>query len=178
MEFSKVYRHVPHSVQRYSRYDPRPAEKHLDDNGKLLPAYYAWREDGMNANDAIRYPVDQSSRHKCLYAYRNDEPDTHLGYIEARKKIYLEEYVRLVKQEPQFRELQAMVLADKKLLIIEVDAPHSESLDYYQSNYGTPDDFIDQDSMEAIKNNLKIMLNDPLHPFGHGYCLAWALQDF
>lgn len=184
-QFSKVYQRVPRSLQHYSRYDTRiiwdhPAEKHIDENGSLLPAHYAWRKAGMSAADAVRYPVGQSKsmRSSCLYAYRDDEPDKRLDYIDARKEIYLQEYVCLVKQEPQFRELQAMMSAGKKLLIIEVDAPHAESLQYYQDNYDVADDFIEQDSMEATESNLRVMLNDPLHPFGHGYCLAWALQNF
>lgn len=150
----------------------------MDKQGKLLPSHHLWREKGMAAEHAIRYPVGMSARHTCMYAYRDDNPDKQLDYIQSRKEIYLREYLRLVRFLPQFRELLNMLSAGKKLLIIEVDAPHSESMKHYQDTYNVPDDFIDRDSMEATEANLRVMLNDPLHPFGHGYCLAWALQNF
>jgi hypothetical protein len=182
-QFSKVYQKVPRTIQRYSRYDSRiiwdhPEETHVDHNGNLLPAYHAWRNAGMSAPYAIRYPVGTNARHTCMHSYKDGEPHRQLDYIDSRKKIYLREYNRLVQREPQFQELKDMLAAGKKILIIEVDAPHSESLQYYKDNYGTSDDFIDRDSMEATETNLKVMLNDPLHPFGHGYCLAWALCDY
>jgi hypothetical protein len=50
-----------------------------------------------------------------------------------------------------------------------------ESLDYYVKKYGVAQDFIVGNTMLATRENLQIMLNDPLHPYGHGYCLANSL---
>ena len=55
--------------------------------------------------------------------------------------------------------------------------PHAESLDYYMETYGIDESFIDRDTMLVTPDNLKIVLNDTTHPFGHGYCLAMALLD-
>ena len=38
-------------------------------------------------------------------------------------------------------------------------------------------DFITGYGMMANLENLRIMLNDPVKPFGHGYCLVAALLD-
>ena len=62
-------------------------------------------------------------------------------------------------------------------MIIEVDGPHQESLNYYKHTYGVSEDFIDKNTISVNENNMKIMLNDTKHPFGHGYCLAMALLD-
>jgi hypothetical protein len=72
-QFSKVYRTVPPSRQTYSRYDARViwqhgAEVHVAPDGTLLPAYWAWREKGFAAPDAIRYPVTFDHRTQCIGA--------------------------------------------------------------------------------------------------------------
>jgi hypothetical protein len=191
-QFSKIYAKVPKSVQKYSRWNPmiiwdHPAETHFipdqDDptdfsKGQILPAYSVWRKKGMEAEHPIRYPVGFANRHKCLFSMA-DNPDgtlsEPLNYIEGRKRIYVPLYCSLVEKEAKFIELQDMLNIGKNLLIIEVDGPHQESLEHYKTNYGVFDDFIEQDTMLASEENLRIMLNDPKHPFGHGYCLAMAL---
>jgi hypothetical protein len=96
-----------------------------------------------------------------------------LDYIEARKNIYLPEYIKCIKNLVKFRELEKRIEKGENLLIIEVDGPHQESLDYYKEKYGVSDDFIEESTILATKENLDIMLNDEKRPFGHGYCLAW-----
>jgi len=97
--------------------------------------------------------------------------------ITARKKVYVKEYCRLIRQQPKFKELQEKIKKGENLLIIEVDGPNEQSMQYYKDKYGVEDDFIINSTMLATENNMKIMLNDPKHPFGHGYCLALALLD-
>lgn len=180
---AKVYGTVPATQQPYSRYDPRiiwdhPAEVHVierEEGYELQDAYYAWREKLMSCPYPVRYPVGYDHRHTCLFAL--DENYTPLDYIESRKKIYFTLYVDLVKKEKQFRELQKRLYNGENLLIIEVDGPHEESLGYYMTKYGVKDNFIENNTILANKENLEIMLNDTKHPFGHGYCLAAALQD-
>lgn len=176
-QFSKVYKTIPKSRQVYSRYDPtviwgHPAETHVDDQGELTPGYFAWRKKGFYNKYPVRYPVGFHHRHKCLYAWWKKQK---LGYIESRMEIYIPEYIRSVKKEPQFKELKKRLEQGENLLIIEVDGPHQESLPYYQKNYDVEDDFIDDKTILATPENLTIMANDEKHPFGHGYCLAMAL---
>lgn len=73
------------------------------------------------------------------------------------------------------KKLKKWLQEGKNLLIIEVDGPHQESLDYYKEKYNVDDDFIVNSTMLATKENLEIMLNDTKHPFGHMYCLAACL---
>lgn len=185
-QFSKVYEKVPKSIQTYSRFNKtviwnHPAEIHLKE-GLLTPEYYQWRTKGMLNPYAIRYPVGYNHRHKCLYALAEKsngtiDPNEKLDYIQSRKEIYVQEYCRLVKKEPKFQELQNRLKKGENLLIIEVDGPHEESLDYYKSKYGVNNHFIETDTMLVNKKNIEIMLNDSKHAFGHGYCLAMALLD-
>lgn len=66
----------------------------------------------------------------------------------------------MVKIHPTFHKLQKWLKEGKNLLIIEIDAAHQESLDYYKKKYGVEDNFIEKDTMLATKENLEIMLND------------------
>ena len=183
-QFSKVYEHVPKVSITPHRWSNKivwahPAEKHYDvKTDKLTPEYLKWRKKGFATQDAIRYPVGYNHRHKCLFATVSTNPVKKLDYVQSRKEIYMPIYCDLVKREQQFKDLRKMLSEGKNLLILEVDGPHEESLDYYKKKYGVKDDFIEGYTIEASLENMKIMLNDPKHPFGHGYCLALALQDF
>ena len=183
-QFSKVYKNVPYSKQYYSRWDrtviwEHPAETHIIYTGLGVPVltieYQDWREKGMNNPYPVRYPVGISHRNKCLYAIRA-LMEEHLDYIQARKDIYLPVYMELVKGQKQYDLLLSKLRNGHNLLIVEVDGPHQESLPYYKTEYGVSDDFIIGNTMLCTKTNLELMLNDPKHNFGHGYCLAWSLM--
>jgi hypothetical protein len=183
-QFQKCYEYVPTSRQTFSKYDPRviwnhPHEIHIDDNGNITDEYWNWRNKGMNAPDAIRYPVGFNHRKNCLFSLKDlgNNMYLQLDYIDARKEIYLPLYTKYVKNKQKFLKLKKMLKEGKNLLIIEVDGPHQEDLQYYKDKYNVTNDFIEKDTLLATKQNLDIMLNDTKHPFGHGYCLALALLD-
>lgn len=181
-QFSKVYKIVPYSKQRYSRYDntviwEHPSEIHINNNNELTKEYYDWRNKGMDNIHPVRYPVGFKNRHSCLFSISNDNMNNRLNYIQARKEIYLKEYSKAVVKQPLFHELKQRLNKGENLLIIEVDGPHQESLDYYKDKYNVNDNFIENDTILINKNNMEILLNDPKHPFGHGYCLAMTLLD-
>jgi len=180
-QFAKVYPKVPATTQKYSRWDDtiiwhHPAEIHVDEKGELTPEYWNWREKGMSNEYPVRYPVGYSkkARASCLYAWWNEEK---LDYIESREKIYLPLYTRLVKTQPKFNQLKEMLNKGTNLLIVEVDGPKQDSLNYYRQKYGVDNNFISNHTIEATEENFTIMLYDTRHPFGHGYCLAMALLD-
>lgn len=178
-QFAKVYQYVPRTVCRYSRWNDtitwdHPEEIHVDEKGELTLEYWEWRKKGCENKYALRYPVGFHHRRKCLYAMWNGEK---LDYIQSRKKIYVPEYIRLVKKELKYKHLKRLIDEGTNLLIVEVDGPRQESLQYYKDKYGVGDDFIVNNTIEANEDNLSIMLEDEKHPFGHGYCLAMALLD-
>lgn len=184
-QFSKCYREVPAVKLCYSRYDmtttwDHPAETHIDSSGNLTPEYWNWRAKGMYNPFYVRYPPGCENMNKCQYALHQDENGYIIGpldYIQSRKQIYLPIYCKLVKKESQFIELKKRLQDGENLLIIEVDGPHQESLDYYKSKYDVDDNFIENSTMLVNRKNIQIMLNDEKHAFGHGYCLAMALLD-
>lgn len=126
------------------------------------------------------YPIGVNNRHDCLYSLDDEKGElnpTPLDYITARKQIYYPRYRDSVQQHPVFKKLQQRLNRGEHLLIIEVDGPHEDDLAYYMKRYGVDNDFITNNTMVATPENLTIMLHDPTHPFGHGYCLAACLLN-
>lgn len=184
-QFSKVYRKTPSISQKVNRYTNElcwnyPETKFFDSNNLSTPNenYWTWRLEGMQNPHPVRWPVGKPYSKKCLYSIPDSDHDLRLGYVEARKAIYLKPYLEAVVKQKQFKELRTRVEEGENLLIIEVDGPHQESLDYYISEYGVEETFFEGSTVLATKRNLEILLNDPKHPFGHGYCLASALLGF
>jgi len=182
-QFSKVYESVPQSIQKYSRYDQtviwnHPAEDHYVDD-ELSDEYWEWRKKGFSCSYPVRYPVGFNFRHKCLFSLSlKSKPGKikKLNYIEARKKIYVPVYTEALQKESLFKKLVKMYDNGEKLLIIEVDGPHQESLGYYQKKYDVGESFIKDNTIKCNSKNMSIMLNDEKHPFGHGYCLGMAIM--
>ena len=181
-QFSKIYETVPASTQRYSRWDNRiiwewPEETHMMNN-QSNDAYWVWRNAGMNAVDPIRYPVGMAHRKHAVGSLMETENGyVMLDYIEARKEIYVKVYSDLVTKHEKFKKLKKWLDKGINLLLIEIDGPHQESLDYYKEKYNVKDDFIENHTMLATKENLDIMLNDTKFAYGHGFCLANCLLD-
>jgi hypothetical protein len=178
-QFSKLYAQVPATRAKLNRYSNQviwqwPAERHIDAQGNPNAEYWAWRQAGMAAPHPIRYPVGYNARHQCICAIPEGTTE-RLDYIQSRKRIYWPLYRDMVKSAPQFAELKEKLAQGKNLLIIEVDGPHQESLGHYIEQYGVSADFIENNTVLCNDANLGILLNDPKHPYGHGYCLAAAL---
>lgn len=179
-QFSKVYKKVPKITQTYSTNNPmivwqHPEEVHVDNNGNLTPEYFAWRSKGMQNRHPVRFPVGMSwkSRGSCMYAL--DDPvdvNNKLDYIQGRKQIYGKYYCESVKKHPHFERLKNL---GQNIMIIEVDGPVQESLEYYKAKYNVDDNFIVNGAVECTIENMRILLNDSKHVFGHGYFLGMEL---
>lgn len=195
-QFSKIYENLPESKQKNHYTDFNyiwewKADCHIRD-GKITNNYWKWRNKGMNAEKAIRYPVGFNYKHTVVgaliekdnyegtlkYPWSNVEVTKLYKYIDSRKKVYLPLYSKLVKKEPLFEVLKNKLLNGDNLLIVEIDGPKSKSIDYYKNKYHVNDHFIQEDTIIVNDSNMEIMLNDPKHPFGHGYCLAMSLKEF
>lgn len=176
-QFRKLYPWVPESKQYYSRFDKtiiwsHPQETHVSD-GEPNEKYWAWREKGFKCQYPVRYPVGNGiHKSRCICVLSNGE---RLGIKDSREKVYLKIYSDLVKKHLKFDNLRQRVKRGENLLIIEVDGPHQESLEYYKRTYNVEDSFIESNTMLITMKNVKIMLKDEKHSFGHGYCLAMTL---
>lgn len=181
-QFSKVYPWVPEVKIPYTVRYPKivwtwPEEVHVNAENVPNETYWKWREAGMRAPDPVRYPVGRDHAKYCLYALKG-RGGRQIDYADARREIYLAEYTALVQDVKEFNQLQDRLEEGENLLIIETDGPHQESVDYYTKKYGTPSNFIENGTVLATRENLRILLEDTKHPFGHGYCLASALLNY
>lgn len=193
-QFSKIYREVPATTQKYSRWDgtitwSHPKETHIDDDGVPTEKYWEWRNKGFYNEYAVRYPVGFGNMHKCVGTILlSDSNDLYGGkvadgeyevvdYITARKCIYSPLYKKLARQQPKYKILLDKLRNGENLLIMEVDGPQQKSLEYYKQTYGVEDDFIEDNTILITKDTLDLMMNDTKHPYGHGYCLSDALLE-
>lgn len=181
-QFSRLYENVPKCDVQYSRYTPNirftyNGGVHVD-HGIITEEYWNWRRRGMFWKSPVRYPCGFNGKSNGLCAIlQKDSNYQILGYIESRKQIYLPLYAQLIQGQSQFLELKERHQHGENLLIIEVDGPHQEDLDYYMEKYHVGADFIEHFTMLVNQQNIQLMLNDTKHPFGHGYCLAMSILD-
>ena len=133
-QFSKVYKTVAKSDQKYSRYDHTviwswSEEQHTDEEGNIVgDAYRNWREAEFNNKYAVLRPIQVVTvgfkhKHECIYSLK-ELGGKRLDYVNARKEIYLPLYVKLAKKTKEFLMLKEMLANGINLLIIEVDGPH------------------------------------------------------
>jgi hypothetical protein len=111
-QFSKIYASVPKvSVVEGVSSDQKwswKAEVH-DMNGEIQPAYWCWREAGMNYEHPVRSPVPVAHRSNCLGAIISSEDTRKLDYMEAREQLYIPLYARLVRLQLHYDVLRLML---------------------------------------------------------------------
>jgi hypothetical protein len=130
-QFSKVY--VDHST-----------------GGLPNEAYWKWAYSGWNDIKAHRYPMGKQI--KPLYAWWAGE---RLGYIEARKKIYIPLYSKAVVKTEAFRMLQQLH-KERDIALWDYDG--------YQ---------IDQ----LFSKTMEEVINDPTRKMGHAFVLKMLLEE-
>ncbi len=99
-----------------------------------------------------------------MFALLNDTE--RLTYVDSRKRIYVQEYARLVRATTEFDRLLQLLRDGKTLCIGEIDVPAPGKRGTHCSEHA---------EAPMTLPYLDAMLNDPSEPFGHGLCLALAL---
>ena len=145
-----------------------------------------WKEIKVNKR---RYP----GNHRVLYATYDDD-NKQLGYIDARKKVYVPEYYNLVKDSKRIRELQSLVESGKNVVVYDFDGPRKTITKRDEEKYVTENGLnlnekkdkaklkkwkrnSSVDILEVSPENLKTKINDPAFPFGHGYVVAGLIAN-
>jgi hypothetical protein len=122
--------------------------EHLDEHNEPGPAYFYWAQRGWNRKVADRYPMGRGS--KPLYSLWDGQK---LGYVDARKQIYIPLYSNAVKDTPAFAKLKEIYKSTEFLVLQDFDA-HNLNVIGYDINK-----LIDNDKIKV----------------GHGYVLAMML---
>lgn len=115
-------------------------------------SWYKWRDAGYADFVVVRYPMGKGTIPE--YTYWNDEK---LSYIEARKKLYIPEYMKNVIKTDSFHKLQILYegLNDegKDLILLDYDA-------YDHKSHGM---------------TLREVVNNPNKKCGHSFVLLSLL---
>lgn len=132
-------------------------ETHLKDD-VIQPEYFDWREKIFSCQKPIRYPNGYLKRNDVQFALlcKDDNTQERLGYLDARKRIYIREYTRLIRNVKEFYLLLEIVFSGKTLVICETDVPHQKIMTF---------------------DYLNDLLHDQFNPYGHGLCLARELLN-
>lgn len=123
--------------------------EHVGPDGNPTDEYFKWALNGWRDSHAHRYPMGKGS--KPEYSWWNGEK---LGYIEARKKIYVPLYYNSVKDTEAYAKLKELY--------------HTEDIVYLW-------DFNGFDN-EKRGMTLKDVINDPSRPMGHAFILKKMLE--
>lgn len=134
-QFSKVYSH------------------HAGPNGPS-PDWFPWALRGWNSTRAFRYPAGRGAFPE--YSYWDGQC---LGYVEARKKIYIPLYMQAVLPTVAYHKLEHKALWASKM--------HHKPLYLL--------DFDGYDHL-ALGMDWKAVLNDPSRRMGHGHVLGMLLE--
>lgn len=121
-----------------------------DASGEPSEAYWPWARDGWSTHRGIRYPMGKGAI--PAYSWWDGEA---LGYLEARRKIYVPLYTRAVVNTPAFLKLLTMYREAGRVTLWDFDG-----YDHHQ-----------------LGMTLKEVLNDPKRKMGHAFVLAMMLEQ-
>jgi len=116
-----------------------------------------WARRDFSSKVEIRFPAGKENVRKCLYAWwKVDGEFQKLGYIAARKAIYIPLYARAVVKTEAYRRLVELRDAGKNLMLIDFDGYNIHHPRY------------------------NFTYNDAIHcwplKMGHGFVLAMLLE--
>jgi hypothetical protein len=118
--------------------------------GDPAEPYFEWAKEGWSDPRAQRYPKGKGSRPE--YTWWAGEK---LGYIEARKKVYIPLYAHAVAPTGAFAQLLALYRSGTPLVLWDFDG-----YDHH-----------------ALGMTLKDVVNDPKRKMGHAFVLAILLEQ-
>ena len=164
-----------------------------NDNGKPNSNFFKWRNEFYSKKECTK----DLMRHACkslgyehkdalYFAYYNKEINKWeaLNYVEARKKIYFSEYVKLIYNTESFKWLKFLVDSGKKVALVDFDAIniYSESaknkayesyLNKCKSNKTYPT--LTLDDLKKI-NSISDLVSCPFLQVGHGVAIKALLE--
>ena len=165
-----------------------------DNGGKPNADFFAWRN-AMYAKTTCSKDLMRHACHDLGYEHKdaryfayfdpNKKDYVALSYVEARKKVYVPEYAKLIVNTPSFAYLKSLVSQGKKLALVDFDGYNygskkamAKSYEAYLNkcakNKVAPRkslrDFTAIDSMQKV-------LSCPFLSAGHGFAIKALLQE-
>lgn len=129
----------------------------VDQDGNPTNGWFWWRRLGFADARAHRYPMGKGAIPLySIYPQPYDNRETkHLGYIDARKRIYAPEYAKNVAETDAYQELERLYHSYGKDIIL---------LDY------------DAYDHQALGMSLRDVINRPDKKMGHAFVLMMMLK--
>ncbi len=124
-------------------------KEHLGRDGEPSPDWYAWRAKGLEDEYAHRYPMGKGRIPEYSYWF-----EEHLGYIEARKRIYAPIYAKYVRKTIAYKLLKELYIEQGEVTLKDYDA-----YDHIKANVSLVD-----------------VINNPTRKMGHAFVLAMMLE--
>lgn len=112
-------------------------------------SYWDWAEKGWSDSYAHRYPMGKGAVPVCSW-WKGEK----LGYIEARKRIYIPLYKRAARKTEAWKSLRELHSRGVTLVLLDFDG-------YDHKKQGM---------------TLADVLNNPKRPMGHAFVLAMMLK--
>lgn len=131
-QFAKVYRH------------------HVGSRGFPTKEYFDWARDGWRHYKAVRYPMGKGAAPE--YSWWEGE---RMGYVEARRRIYVPLYTRAVMKTSAFATLVDLYRERGELVLWDFDG-----YDHHE-----------------LGMTLKEVLACPDRKMGHAFVLAMILEE-
>jgi len=126
----------------------------------LTAKFWAWRKKWAavkyDKKNKYKRKLPGTSGIKPIFGYYEGKK---LTYVEARD-VYLRKYCEKIKELPVMDALLEKLKNGEKIMLIDGDGPF---LSEYPQGHEPTTEFIQK------------MSDDPNHPFGHGYCVAYIL---
>lgn len=130
-QFSKVYK------------------QYIGADGNPTSEYFKWARTGWLDKRAHRYPMGKGA--KPEYSWWDGEK---LGYVEARKRIYVPLYARAVRKTVAYKKLRDLFNAGELIYLWDFDGYDNE----------------------ALGLSMNDVINDPSKPMGHAFVLKKMLE--
>lgn len=121
-----------------------------DHQGGPARDYWPWAREGWDHRRAVRYPMGKGAVPE--FSWWDGEA---LGYVDARKKIYVPLYTKAVIKTAGFAELLRVYREFGELTLWDFDG-----YDHHK-----------------LGMSLKDVLNDPTRKMGHAFVLAMMLEQ-
>lgn len=170
-----------------------------DENGQPNGDYFEWRnrhyaepkpslgdKKALKAMRHVNKELGFEHADTLYTAYWDEEKKEYLklNYVQARKKIYFPEYVKLIYNTDSFKELKAKVDAGKKLALMDFDCFNYYNPDAAARLYKSYENKCKKEHRPASVSlddylNIKCMkdmLNCSFLPVGHGVVVKALLQ--
>lgn len=161
---------------RYLQWSFRPetpsGDVIIDKNGFMnRDLYLRWRDSLWACENPVRYPnkIHRIKKTQFTLCIDKDGNEIRFDYDTSRREIYVKEYIRLVKNLPEYTKLLNKLRDGQNIMLCEIDVPARGK----SGLYGEDCDAYDVSIMSISK--LEALLNDTSEAFGHGLCLAYSL---